>query len=447
MLPFTITKVPRLSAVVAVAYLATAGGQVLLSHTPLATGAAIAQQQKQEQQTRKTPAMRNPVYEKLAKAQEAVEAKDYAAALKVLDDMKSRHDRDRYKLNSYEVANLYATYAFIYYTQEKYNDAIRANEMVIRQPEIPLGLEINTRYTIAQLYFVVEKYPQAVKALENWFKVEPNPSPDAYMLLAQGYYQLKQYNKALNAVERGMKVAENKGREPKEQWYLLMRALYFEKDDNRKVAWTLEELVKRWPKKQYFVQLSNIYAQLNNTRRQLSAHDIAYTGYKLDKESELLNMGYLYMGNDIPYQGAQVLEKGLKSKLIRSRSRNYLTLSQAYTVAQENAKALPHMETAAKLADNGETWARLADVYYDSERYKDALKAAQTALKKGGVKRPENTYVIMGMTLFNLDRFDEAKTQFRKAQKSKNKSTAKTAGDWLKYIDSEVKRRKALEEV
>lgn len=420
--------------------------QLGAAHMPvLASNVLHAQESAPKQETRKTPAIRNTVYEKLSKANKALEEKNFPAAIEVLDDMRERHERGRSTLNSYELANLWVSYAYIYYTQEKYDKAIFANEQVVKQPDIPVGMELSARYTIAQLYFVVENYPKAVRALEQWFKVEQNPSPDSYVLLAQGYYQTKELDKALSAVENAMLVAKDKGKEPKEQWYLLMRALYFEKGDNRKMAWTLEQLARNWPKRDYFIQLSSMYSQLGSDKKQLAAHDVAKSGWGLDTESTQLNMAYLYMGNEVPYKGAIVLEKGLKDGVIKEKTKNYLTLAQAFTSAQEAKKALPYMEKAARLADDGEPWAQLAGVYFDNDRFDDSLDAAETAFKKGGVKRPENTHILMGMALFNLKKLQEAKQAFRKAQKVK--STEKVARQWIKYIDGEIKREKELSKV
>lgn len=414
--------------------------------TDIAFSSIYAQEaNKPEQETRKTPAIRNTVYEKLSKATEALDEKDFATAVEVLDDMLDRHRRGRNELNSYELANVWNSYAFIYYTQEKFDQAISAYSEVVKQPDIPLGMELTTRYTIAQLYFVVENYGKAVRALEEWFKVEANPAPNAYVLLAQGYYQEKELDKALTAVEKALLVSKSKGKEPKEQWYLLMRALYYEKNDDRKMAWTLEELVKRWPKREYFVQLSSMYGQLNNDKKQLAAHDVAKTGWGLEKGSTKLNMAYLYMGNEVPYKGAVILDKGLTDGSIEAKTTTYTTTAQAYSLAQEAEKALPYMEKAAKSSDKGEPWASLAGVYFDNDRYEDSLEAARTAFKKGGIKRPENTYVLMGMALFNLKKLEEAKKEFRKARKIK--ATKKVSDQWIKYIDSEIRRREALSQV
>jgi len=403
------------------------------------------EQQKPQQETRKTPAMRNPVYEKLAKAQEAVQEKDFEKALELLGEMQKRHNNGKQELNSYELANVYGQYAFIFYTQEKFDQAIKYNELVVAQPDIPLGLELGTRYTIAQLYFVVENYPKAVKALEDWFKVEQNPQASAYVLLAQGYYQISDLTNALKSVEQAMVVAKEQGKEPKEQWFMLMRALYFEKGDIKKVAWVLEEMARRWPKREYFVQLSSVYAQLNDEKRQLLSHDIAYMGWGLDTESTMLNMGYLYMGNDVPYYGATVIEDGINNGTVTKTSKNYSTVAQALNLAQEVKAAIPYMEKAAETATDAEPWAKLAAIYFDNERYQDSVNAANTAFKKGKLKRPEQTYVLMGMALFNLDKLSQAKTQFVKA--SKAESTEKVAKQWMRYIDGEIRRRAELKKI
>jgi tetratricopeptide (TPR) repeat protein len=428
----------------AVCYSALIATGVVANQFGIETSSVVyaQEQNKPSQPTRKTPAMRQPVYEQLAKAQEKVQEKDFEGAIDQLDSIHASHQREKKVLNSYELASLFAQYAFIYYTLEKYDQAITYNEKVVEQPDIPLGMEINTRYTIAQLYFVVENYPKAVKALEGWFKVAENPPANAYVLACQGYYQLERYDEALVAIEKAMEVAKAKGKEPKEQWFLLMRALYFDKGDLNKVAWVLEQLARKWPKRDYFVQLSSVHAQLGDEKNQLGAHDIAYKGWDFDNESGLLNMGYLYMGNDTPYRGATVIEKGLKSETIRANSKNYTTVAQAFAIAQETKRALPYMEKAAETAKDGEPWASLASVYFDSERYDDAIKAARTALKKGGLKRPENTRILIGMTLFNMDKLKEAKSEFRKAQEFA--SVKDVASQWIKYINGEIRRKEAL---
>jgi tetratricopeptide (TPR) repeat protein len=195
------------------------------------TGIAAAQAQegqKKEAETRRTPALRNKVYEKLAEAQAAAEAKDLATAAKILDGMLAgRRDNE---LNSYELANVYNLYAFIHYSREDYDGALAGLRERGRQPDIPLAMEINTRFTIAQLYFVQERWQDGIAALNKWFEMTDTPNANAYVLLAQGYYQLKDYDKALENIKIAIDNYDEKGKIPKEQWYNLARFLYAEKN-------------------------------------------------------------------------------------------------------------------------------------------------------------------------------------------------------------------------
>ena len=76
---------------------------------------AVAQDKpkKDTRETRRTPALRNKVYERLAEAQGFAEAKDYASAEAILNDMISEDGKRA--LNSYELANVYNLHAFLSY--------------------------------------------------------------------------------------------------------------------------------------------------------------------------------------------------------------------------------------------------------------------------------------------------------------------------------------------
>jgi len=106
-----------------------------------------------EQPTRKTPAMSLRVYERLAEAQECSEMDDLVCANEKLQEV-----RDMDNLNSYEMAQMWNFYAFIAFGQDNYPDAIFAYENVLMQPDLPLGMETTTRFTLCQLYFQQEDY-------------------------------------------------------------------------------------------------------------------------------------------------------------------------------------------------------------------------------------------------------------------------------------------------
>jgi uncharacterized protein HemY len=426
---------PVLAAQVAVSQLQLESGL-----QPL--GSAVAQEEQKERETRRTPALRNKVYEKLAEAQAAAEAKDYRTAKNLLNDMIDRGGKNA--LNSYELANVYNLYAFIAYSEEDYAGALKAYENVVAQPDIPLAMEINTKYTIAQLYFVQEDWQRGVKALLEWFDVTDSPNANAYILLGQGYYQLKDYNKALQNTETAINMYLEKDKVPKEQWYNLARFLYFEKNDIPKTVETLETLLKYYPKKQYWVQLSHMYGEQRKESRQLAAMETAYVQDMLDKGTEQVTMAYLYLNGDVPYKAAKVLDKGLKNDSVEKTSKNYEILGNAWRQARENDKAIPAMEEAAAKADTGELYARLGNIYLDADENQKAITAITRGLQRGGVKRPDTARLVLGMAYFNTKQYDKAREAFRAA--GRDERSAKYASQWINYMESELDRQRKLQE-
>ena len=427
--------VPIMAAQVAVTQLQSDFGFQALS-----SAVAAEEKKKDTRETRRTPALRNKVYEKLAEAQEAAEAKDYNTAAKILDGMIASGGKKA--LNSYELANVYNLYAFIYYSREDYAKALQAYENVVKQADIPLAMEVNTKFTIAQLYFVQEQWQKGINALLEWFKVTETPNANAYVLLSQGYYQIKDYDKALLNVEKAISMYLAKDKIPKEQWYNLARFLYFEKDDVGKTVDTLEILLKYYPKKQYWVQLSHMYGEQKKESQQLSAMETAYVQGMLDKGTEQTTMAYLYLNGEVPYKAAKVMGKGIKNKSIEGTSKNYEILGNSWRQAQEIAKAIPAMEQAAAKSDKGELYARLGNVYLDGDQYKKAISSINKGLSRGGVKRPDNARLVLGMAYFNVKQYDKAREAFKAA--GRDERSAKYASQWIKYMDSELQRQRAL---
>jgi tetratricopeptide (TPR) repeat protein len=418
---------------------------VLAPVADISTGVAQAQEEdQQERKTKRTQALNNKVYEKLQAAQEALEAKNYNEAYQVLGSLMNN---DKKPLNDYEKANVLNLFAFGYYSQENYPKALDAYEQISNLPEAPEGLKTAALYSKAQLYFVTEQYQKAVDSLLRWFAVAPDvaKTSNAYVLLGQGYYQLKDYEKALFNVNKAISMYKEKGKVPKENWFGLQRFLYYEKNDYKKVVSILEELLTHYPKKQYWLQLSAMHAELKNEPKQLAAMETAYVQGMLSQEKELVNMAYLFLANEVPYKAAKVLDKGINAKIIEPSSKNLELLGNAWRAAQEVKKAIPEMAKAAAKSDQGELWARLGNIYLDNDDFDAAVKAINAGFKKGGVKRPDTANLVLGMAYFNLKQYDSARKAFDKAAKDKRSKTY--AEQWIQYMDKELERQRSLEDV
>ncbi|MGB2422913.1 MAG: tetratricopeptide repeat protein [Luminiphilus sp.] len=397
---------------------------------------------KKERETRKTPALRNNIYEKLAEAQVFAEAKQYVEAEAVLNDMLDATSK-KSKLNRYELANVYNTYAYLRYAVEDYDGALNYYQKVIDQrPEIPLALEINTLYTVAQLYFLQENWKKGIDTLNTWMSVTDTPSTNAYVLLANGYFQLKDYDKSLSNIQIAIDREEAAGKVPKEQWYNLARFIHFDRDNFRAALDILEILIMYYPKKQYWVQASHLYGEEKDEARQLAMLEATYEQNLLDRSQDIVLLSQLYLQAEVPFPAARAMEKGLADDIVEKESKNYELAGVAWRQAQEVTKSLPMLEAAASKSEKGELYARLGNVYLDVDKNKEAVEALKRGLDKGGVKRPDQARLALGMAYFNLGDFNAARRAFREARKDKRARSY--ADQWLKYITSEENRLEEL---
>ncbi|MCY4362038.1 MAG: tetratricopeptide repeat protein [Gammaproteobacteria bacterium] len=393
----------------------------------------------EKRKTRKTPSMSEKVYKKLTEAQELIEAKDYVAGLAALSDLASEP-----KLSNYEKAQLYNYFAYTYFTLERYEDAIASYEQVLAQPDLPEALETNSLYTLAQLYFIIEDYQKAVDIINRWFTVTEKPTENAYMLLGQGYYQLEQYENSLVPLKKAYAMVKGRGDIPKQNLLLLLRVDYYNLGDYENMLEILKELVELYPKVEYWLTMAGTYSELKRLDKQMSILEMMYEAGSLQRGNQQLNLANLYMLHEAPYKAAVLLEKGMGEGKIEENIRNLRLLSQAWLQAQENEKSLPPLIQAAKLTKDGELDMRLAQAYINLYRYDEAIKSLRTAFKKGGLKRPDQANIMLGLALFETQNFDDSLEAFRAA--SKDKRSRKAAETWLGYVTSEKQRKKQLEE-
>lgn len=431
---------------VGTALLLTLMTAAVLPQVPGHLGQAAAEEKTEapKRPTRRTPALRMKVFEGMGKAQKVgEETKNPQAAIDVLQELLDEDSKSG-KLNSYETAMVWRTIGAIHLQVADYPKAIQAFKQVAAQENIPYGLEAEIKYTLAQLMMATEDYKGAIKMLTEWLEVADSPGPDSYILLGQAYLLTEQYNPALANVQKGMTMAKERDMEVREQWYLMLRVIYYQKNDYKQTAAVLEELVRRWPKGEYWVQLAMMYGQLGEEDRQFDALETAYLQGFVTKEGELMLLAQMLATRDAPFKAAKVIDAGIRDGFIKPTPKIQEFLGEQWRRAQELEWALPELEKAAKASPDGEAYIRLAQVYLSRDQYKAAVTAVRNGIKKGKLKRPDEAEMLLGQALFYNNDFSDARQAFTRALK--NEKTRKPAEQWMDYLDKEADRQKAINE-
>ncbi|MEX0941724.1 MAG: tetratricopeptide repeat protein [Pseudomonadales bacterium] len=417
---------------------------------PVFTGGTAFAEEQQER--RSVPPMRERTYKVLAEAQllidpeavpvaEGEEKPDVQAnpqaAIKMLMDLK-----DRRGINTYELAQIWNTLAFAYYTIDDVPATMRAYENVLKET-ITEALELSSLRALFQLHYSREEYREALRYIERWQTLKGTPDPDVTYIKATAYYQLDDFQNALREALRAEQIAIEQERTIKESWWYIQVVIYNELKDYKSVINVLEKLIVNYPKKQYWMHLAGMYAETDQNDRALSAYYAAYTQGLFDKESEMVMLSQRLLNAEVPYEAAQILEKGFKAGLIEENEKNIKLLATAYTMAQETGKAIDAWRDATRYTEDGELHYRLAQALSQADRHAEAIDAYRNAIRKGGVEdQLSDIQFWLGISLMQLERWDEATTAFREAAKDDDKE--KNARQYIRYIAGEKRRQEEL---
>jgi tetratricopeptide (TPR) repeat protein len=405
----------------------------------LSLGLAANAVAQEDRETKQTVAMSQQVYEKLTEIQELVEAKSYSQAQTLTSELLQKTN-----LSPYETAQIWNLTAYSLYLQERYEDAIQAYRRVLQQEGLPEALVQSTLKTTAQLQFTIEDYEGALRSINELMAQLEEPAADVFMLQGQAYFQMGNYDAALGPIRKAVDMDRAQGNTPKENWLLLLRVIYYEKQDFKSMIDVLEDLIQYYPKDAYLLTLAGAHSELGDTLKQLVIVETLYERGILNTASHITNLANLYLLHETPYKAATLLQKEIDAGVVEANERNLRLLSQAWYTAREDEKSIPPLARAAELSSDGELYIRLAQSHINLENWTEAESALRKGLQMGGLSRQDTANIMLGMAYFNQKKFNSARTAFE-AARSDNRSR-RTAEQWIDYVDSEIRRAELMEQ-
>ena len=382
------------------------------------------------------------------------ENEDFVKAENVLNKMKSDSS-----LTESDKAQMYYYFAYIDSVNDDLKSAKQNYMKFLSIEESDPRLKSNVISMLGQLSYAEGSFKTAIDYMEQWIAMEANPSSLGFDIIAASYWQLKDKKKALKFSERALCVAKANKSKPKESTYNLLVALYNENERINDMLPLFEELVRFYPKKRYWTQLSGVYGELKQEDNQLSALEAAHDQRLLDKETEYVSLYQLLMRAEAPLKAARAIEYGIQNEFVEENEKHLKYLAQGWHLAQELDKAEPVYEKAAKKAKEGELYIFLGQIYLATDRYKKAKQALQLGLKKGKLKDPVTVNILLGQVAYELQDFEDATKFFRtaidrlsdikikdkEAREKKQDKLRTQALNWLTYTEKEKKRVEMLE--
>ncbi len=413
------TRRSRLCGGIALAIAVAAGG---------GRAAATEPQGRAKPVTRRVQGVRPWAFKRLERAHDALASGDFKASRVALEEL----ERNAGRLNDHERALTWQTLGYVQASQEDFAGAAASFERSLAGDGLPEAAQNDVRYNLAQLYVMLKRYDDAIDTFQAWFEAVEDPPASAHYLLAMTYVQKEAHEQALPHA----KAAVEKTDEPKEVWLQLLLSLLIEEEQFADALPVVQQLVARFPKKTYWLQLSAIHSRLDQQGKALAALEAAHEQGMLTTGDELLRLAQLYLYNGVPYRAARLLDGALRTKKYPESSDAWGLLSNAWIQARDRERALEPLEQAARLSKDSTLYVRLAQLQLDRGQWAAARASLTAALQKGDLTSPGHTHLLLGIANASEERWQEARAAFIAAQGFE--STKQAATQWLATVDGEL---------
>lgn len=289
--------------------------------------------------------------------------------------------------------------------------------------------------SIAGTYYRAKEYAKAMQWYQRYFK-EGGTSGTNRTLLIQTQYLSGDFAGASKELMAEIQAAEKNGTAPAEERInLLMNAAVRQKDIASE-TFALERLVSYYPKKEYWVTLLNRLQRKPNfsDRLVLDTYRLSLATGSMSTANDYMELAQLTIQAGFPAEGKKVVDKGFAAGVLGAgaEAERHKRLRDLITKKIEEAKAAqPAEEKQALAAKDGNDLVNVGmDLVFNGQAAK-GLQLMQQGLAKGGLKRPEDAKLHLGIAQINAGDNAKAQTTFRTV--SGTDGTADLARLWALY--------------
>lgn len=405
-----------------------------ISQAPAAAAAESKDKQAQQAQQAPQPNYSKGFRKEAAKVQKLVTEQKWdevIAALPALEALPELTDDDRrviytWKANAYQSKQDWANLAQTY--------AAWADSGLVEAGKLP-----DYYRQVAAIYSSrLKDNVQALVYFRKAVSATPEPTDDDLNLLIQLTRQQKDCPNLIEWTAKASQIVQRRGGAPRENWLQYLDSCFLESGDKDKRLANLEELVRRYPKRDYYTRVTSLYAIGSNNDRivMINMLRLAMKDVGLATVGEYL--AYADIANSLgsPGETVKALERGMADGIVPKGGTNQQLLAEGQGAVAADRKSLPSEEKAAAKAPKGEVDVKVGLGFYGIGEFQKTVDNVRRGLAKGGVKRIDDANMLLGMALVELGKRDEARTAFEAAAKVAGAGSymERVAGLWIAYV-------------
>ena len=287
--------------------------------------------------------------------------------------------------------------------------------------------------SIAVGYYRAQQYPKSMQWSQRYFK-EGGTNPAIRTMLIQSQYLSGDFAGASRELMAEITAAERAGQAPAEDRLKLLLNSATKQGDNNAYVFAMEKLVTYYPKKEYWADLlSRIQRKPSfSDRLALDTYRLSLVTGSMSKPADFMEMAQLALQADLPSESKEVVDKGFASNVLgagpeaerHKRLRDLVAKRLAEDVASRGQE-----ETTALAAKSGDALVAVGlNLAYSGQAAK-GVQMIQEGIAKGGLKRPEDAKLHLGVAELAAGDKQKALATFKSVQGTDG--TADLARLWI----------------
>jgi hypothetical protein len=289
--------------------------------------------------------------------------------------------------------------------------------------------------SIASSYYRAQQYAKAMQWSQRYLR-EGGTSGAIRTMLIQSQYLSGDFAGATKELMVEIQGAERAGSTPPEDRLKLLLNAASKQGDNNAYVFAMEKLVTYYPKKEYWVDLLSRMQRKQNfsDRLSLDAYRLSLATGSMAAPADYMEMAQLALQADLAGEGKQVIDKGMSSGALSTgaqadRAKRLKALVDKKLAEETASRAEDEKQAAA--AKTGDAMVVLGMGLVYSGQAAKGVQLMQQGIAKGGLKRPEDAKLHLGIA--QLAAGDKAKAQATFKTVQGNDGTADLARLWALY--------------
>lgn len=360
-------------------------------------------------------ALRPEIGKPMLAAQELIKAQKYKEAMTKIREAETIAGRTAYE--NFIIERMRATAAAGAGDTEV---AAKAYEAVINSGKLLAAEQLKITEALAGTYYRAKDYAQAA----NWIQKYVNgggTNPQMRLLLAQSLYLRGNYAAASKEISSAIAKEEQAGGVPAENLLLLQASCQQKTNDTAGYVATLERLIRHYPKMEYWTDIiGRIQSKPGfSDRLLLDVYRLKHSSGSLNEANAYVEFAQLTLQEGYPSEARKIVSEGFDKKLlgIGSDAPRHKRLSDlANRMANEDRVALDRKDKSGEKDAN--SLVNDGYAYVTHGQMEKGIGLMEKGLVKGGLKRPEDATLHLGLAYLQAGNKSKATQAFKTAARS-----------------------------